>query len=320
MARKINPILIRAPFLRTWQSLWHSSYNYPILFQQELFLKKYLKTVFSKYSVYLVDLFVKRTFNCLFFTIVVFNKNSRSNTQFKPFLFLRKTKFLKVVLDQEIKRLTLTMLKLTGSSRIIFNFKFIKNQKSNIDTAIRLAKASLVQNFCLNLYAKMNSYGKILQTIKKSCNNLVGMKTNLKGIKIQISGPVRAPRTRRSQTIKALYFGTTPIATYGNFIDYSVKTRSLEEGVITMKLWIFKKQTDIKLLEFKSLVFKLLSFINLYRNFQRENDFKIFRYFEFNLKKLNIWRSISSENVKISKFKAVNSKKQYYNYKKHRKF
>jgi ribosomal protein S3 len=244
MSRKINPIGIRIPYTKTWPSLWHSSVTYSSLLYQDFFLRKYLKFQLRKYRVELAHCEVKRTLNTTFISLFVFNANVNANFQFKPFLFLRSYYLLKHIFYTETPHFIKAIQQFFGVTRVIFNFCIIRNQKPNFRTIALTANPILLGNYFMRKYTKMNSYRRILKSFRGLYSSLRLARFNLKGLKIRVAGPVRAPRTRRSQIIKKLYFGTTPIQTFSSLILYVARSRALDEGVVSMRAWLYKKTGD----------------------------------------------------------------------------
>jgi ribosomal protein S3 len=249
MARKINPIIVRIPFLKTWPSLWHGDFVYSNLLLADLFIKKYIKTEFRHYGVDVFECFIKRNFNRTFIVVYIFNTNSRANLQFKPFLFLRSFKLFRVVFDQEVSRLSQSLAKFLGSGLIHFNLRFIKYQKTNLKAIALSANPILLANYFARKYKRMNSVRFLFKSLKRIYSVLARKQFNFKGLKIRVAGPVRAPRTRRSLVFRKVFFGTTPIQTFANQISYVVRTRALSEGVVTAKFWMLKKLSARKLFD-----------------------------------------------------------------------
>jgi len=246
MARKINPIGIRIPYLQTWPSLWHSSISYSSLMYQDLFIRKYVKAQFRRYRLDLAECQIKRTFNVLFISLFLFNTNVNANFQFKPFLFLRSYFLFRVLLDAEAARISGAIKRFFNVPKVRINFKIIKRQKPNFKEIALTANPILLNNYFIRRYSRMNSYKYILKSFRGLYGSLRLARFNLKGLKLRIAGPVRAPRTRRSQIIKKLYFGTTPLQTFSSLILYSLRTRALDEGVVTIRTWMYKKTGQVE--------------------------------------------------------------------------
>jgi len=249
MARKINPTGIRIPYIQTWPGLWHSSNTYDSLLYQDLFIRKYIKTQFKKYRVDLANCEIKRTFNVTFISLFVFNVNFNANFQFKPFLFLRSYYFLKHILYIEAPHFIKAISQFFKVARIVLNFRIINKQKPNFRTIALTANPILLGNYFIRRYSRMNSFRYILKSFRGLYGSLRLERFNLKGLKIRVAGPTRAPRTRRAQIIKKLYFGTTPIQTFSSLILYVARTRALDEGVITMRAWLYKKTGRVESLK-----------------------------------------------------------------------
>lgn len=269
MARKVNPTIIRIPFIQSWPSLWHSDVNYFSILHQDAFIRKYFKTQFRRYRIEVFKCVTKRSFNSLFITVFLFNVNSRANLQFKPFLFLRSFKLFRPLFDTEARRFSLAMRRLTGLPNVSVCFRTIRYQKPNLMNIVQTASPTLLSNYFFRRYKKMNSYKYILKSFRKIFAVAHKFKSNLKGLSLRIAGPVRAPRTRRSQTIRKTFFGTTPISTFANLIAYSVKVRRLSEGVVSLKLWLFRRLKYPRLLNPLNLKATLQNIVARYRKIRK---------------------------------------------------
>jgi len=100
MARKINPIGIRIPYLQTWPSLWHSSVSYSSLMYQDLFIRKYVKAQFRRYRIDLAECEIKRTFNTLFISLFCLILTSMQTFNLNLFYFYVHIFYLECCLMQ----------------------------------------------------------------------------------------------------------------------------------------------------------------------------------------------------------------------------
>jgi len=259
MAHKVNPIGIRLNLTRTWPSLWHSEYNYPVLLNLDFFFKKYLRDQFRLYGLDLAGFFIKRCANYSFISIFIFNTNPGVTTQFKRFLFLRHWHFFRVVLDLEIRRFLFAFYRASGLVNVRMRVRYIRYQRTNLKAIIWSSSPLLFANYFVKKYIKANSFKRIFKSFRSVYASALSAKLNVVGVKVKLSGPVKAPRTRRSQVVKALFRGAAPVQTFDKNVDYVVKTRSLREGTITLKVWF------TKLLENKKY-FSLLNLSNAFTN------------------------------------------------------
>lgn len=297
MARKINPKIIRIPYTQTWPSLWHSSVTYSSLLYQDFFIRKYLRFQFRKYRVELADCEIKRTFNTIFITAFIFNANVNANFQFTPFLFLRSYTFLLHIFYIETPHLIKAISSFFNATKVRINFQIIRNQKPNFKTVALTANPILLGNYFIKKYSRMNSFKHILKSFRGLYSSLRLEPFNLKGLKIRVSGPTRAPRTRRAQRIQKLYFGTTPIQTFSSLISYIVRTRSLSEGVVTMRAWLYKKTGQKEAIKNAFVFFFCKSVLQ-----SRSYLFRIFRtHKRRRFKNLPLWKLMFTKFTSLQK-------------------
>src|SRR6185437_5500265 len=241
MGKKVNPNIIRVPKYKTWPYLWHSSYNYTSVLLQDIFIRKYLRHHFRQYKTIVASCVIKRSLTRLFIHVFLFNLNYSLNYQFKPYMFIRSYKLFRTLLDVDVPRLSYNISKMYNVGKVHFFFKFIKGQKPNFLTVALTADPVILGTYFVRKYTHMYAFKHILKTFKGLYGSLVQANFNLKGLRVQVSGPVGAPRNRMSKRIVKNFFGTTPLQTFCSLIAYSVKTRSLSEGVVTAKFWLYKK-------------------------------------------------------------------------------
>nr|YP_009257578.1 ribosomal protein S3 [Coeloseira compressa]ANH09661.1 ribosomal protein S3 [Coeloseira compressa] len=95
-------------------------------------------------------------------------------------------------------------------------------------------KAELISGFIAQQLEKRIAFRRaIRQGIQRS------QKTNIQGIKVQVSGRLNGAEIARSEWIRE---GRVPLQTLRADIDYSHKTAQTIYGVLGIKVWIFNKE------------------------------------------------------------------------------
>ena len=124
---------------------------------------------------------------------------------------------------------------------LIFNYFLVGNYNYTAELLTKYICIKLKQRFTLN---------QVIKPLTKYLKKLI-KKKNLFGYRIKLSG--RFTRKQRATTI-VIKFGTVPLATINNQIDYSQQNVVLKDGVGNVKVWLNKtKKFKNSLVSFKSI-------------------------------------------------------------------
>lgn len=97
------------------------------------------------------------------------------------------------------------------------------------------ADAALVAEFIAQQLEKRIAFKRATrQAIQKA------QKSDIKGIKVQVSGRLNGAEIARSEWVRE---GRVPLQTIRAKIDYATKTASTIYGILGIKVWIFKGET-----------------------------------------------------------------------------
>lgn len=127
----------------------------------------------------------------------------------------------------------------TGIDKLRTRLKKLLNQPTKIRLNIVEItepdkKAELISEFIAQQLEKRIAFRRaIRQGIQRS------QKTNIQGIKVQVSGRLNGAEIARSEWIRE---GRVPLQTLRADIDYSQKTAQTIYGVLGIKVWIFNKE------------------------------------------------------------------------------
>jgi hypothetical protein len=266
MTRSVNPIVIRLSTTKIWSNLWFSKYNYSDILNQDFFIKNYIRVQLKYYGIGVVNFNIKRSLNSIFITLTLFNCNFLNSHQFLYNFHISSISLIRSIFDYEVGRFSFSIYKLTGQSKVRFFIRTIKKQRYGLRAVLLSASPILLSKYFFMRYFKMGSYKPVLKVFKRIFNkpDVLENNTNIKGLKLLISGPIKAPRNRRSFLIKNIFFGSTPFQTFNNYVDFFVKSKSLSEGVVTAKFFFFKK-IKLNYLEKKKIKSIFKSILGYYR-------------------------------------------------------
>lgn len=126
-----------------------------------------------------------------------------------------------------------TMYKQLAELNPKITIKFYSVKSENLK-----AKASTISDSVIDALEKRKAFRKVVKDAKE---NLM-RSSNVKGVKIQVSGRLNGAEIARTEWVRA---GRVPLQTLRANIDYSYKTAKTIYGIIGVKVWIFKGYTKL---------------------------------------------------------------------------
>lgn len=167
----------------------------------------------------------------------------------------RKQKFfVKKAIKKRLKQYLLLMLVNTNTNlaslKTIYNVKTLSKLCQNLTDLQTVPKVSVIElvkvhqpkqyavclaNFIVENLEKRFSFRS---TMKKAAEQAMST-TNVKGIKIQISGRLNGAEIARTEWLRD---GVVPLQTLRANIDYSYKTAKTIYGILGVKVWLFKEE------------------------------------------------------------------------------
>lgn len=202
MGQKTHPTGIRLGIVKDWNSRWFAGREFPKLLQEDLMLRRYVKSRLQRASVALVE--IERAPKRVTITI---------NTARPGIVIGRK--------GTEVDKLRDELKHLTGKE-IYININEIKRPELN---------AQLVAD---NIARQLESRVSFRRAMKKSVASAVRM--GAEGIKIVCSG--RLGGAEMSRVEKSEPAGRVPLHTLRADIDYAQATAFTTSGAVGVKVWI----------------------------------------------------------------------------------
>lgn len=232
MGQKIHPLGFRLGITRDHKSKWFvNSLFYPSLVSEDYFIRKNLFKKFQNIGI--IDLNIKRKFNDQIHLIIYSSKagnllireyNENNLKKFSENLALQIVKYRKKnfinLLKYKNKSTTLYSL----NPRITVQIFELVNPDTN---------PYFIANFLVEQLEKRISFRR---AIKKAIRRV--QKTQIYGIKIQISGRLNGAEIARSEWVRE---GQIPLQTLKAEIYYCYQTVKTIFGILGIKVWIFKK-------------------------------------------------------------------------------
>lgn len=202
MGQKTHPIGIRLGIVKDWNSRWYAGREFPKLLQEDLMLRRYVKSRLQRASVALVE--IERAPKRVTITI---------NTARPGIVIGRK--------GTEVDKLRDELKHLTGKE-IYININEIKRPELN---------AQLVAD---NIARQLESRVSFRRAMKKSVASAVRM--GAEGIKVVCGG--RLGGAEMSRVEKSEPAGRVPLHTLRADIDYARSTAYTTSGTVGVKVWI----------------------------------------------------------------------------------
>lgn len=206
MGQKVHPKIFRIGELYTWNSKWFARRDYAKFLQQDVLIRKFLKSQLKEAAVAEIEIerFPSST------TVIIHSA--------KPGIIIGrggkgvdelKTKIKKQFLDPK--------------STLNINIKEVTNPSQSAEL--------IVQSMIADLEKRM-PYRRVL---KQSVSRVE--KTDAKGIKVIIAGRLNGAEIARTETLAS---GNLPLQTLRADIDYSRGVARTTYGAVGVKVWIYK--------------------------------------------------------------------------------
>lgn len=206
MGQKVHPKIFRIGELYGWSSKWFSKKDFAKLLQQDILIKKFLKTKLKEASVAEVE--IERFPTAI--TIIIHSA--------KPGIIIGRGGQGVEELKKEIKAKFLDK-----KSSLSINIQEISNP--NIS-------AELV---CQSIISDLEKRFPYRRVMKQAIGRVE--KTDAKGVKVVVAGRLNGAEIARTETLTS---GSLPLHTLRADIDYSRGVARTTYGAIGVKVWIYK--------------------------------------------------------------------------------
>ena len=203
MGHKVNPIGLRLGIIRTWDSRWYADDNYGDLLQEDLRLRKYLKSRLKNAGV--SGIVIERAAQKVRITL-----NSA-----RPGVIIGKKGA-----DIEVLR-----KKLANFTKSDVNLNIVEVRKPEVDAA--LVAESIAQ--------QLERRVSFRRAMKRSVQN--AMRMGALGIRVNVAGRLGGAEIARTEWYRE---GRVPLHTLRADIDYALAEAMTPYGIIGVKVWIFK--------------------------------------------------------------------------------
>ena len=223
MGQKVNPIGFRLGVIRDWKSKWYANkQNYPILLEQDVRIRKFLKEHLKEAMVNLIE--IERSRKSITVTAHVA----------KPGLVIGRGGAGIEKLKKDIQRKFLP-----PKTNIQINVQEVRQPNIHAAIIVRQIANDIEKRFPFRRAMKQ-AMGRI-------------EREGPKGYKIQVKGRLNGAEIARSESLSV---GTIPLHTLRADIDYSRGVAHTTYGVIGIKVWIYKgevfeeeKKSDKKIIK-----------------------------------------------------------------------
>ncbi|MBM3317533.1 MAG: 30S ribosomal protein S3 [Candidatus Eisenbacteria bacterium] len=202
MGQKTNPIGLRLGITRTWDSRWYAGRTYADLVEEDLMIKKYVRTRLPNSGIALVV--IQRSANRVDITL---------HTA-KPGMVIGKGGAQVNQLRDELQRVT--------GKEVFLDIKSVDNPDRN---------AYLVaENIAKQLEMRVGFRRAMKRAISSS------MRSGAEGIKVRCSGRLGGAEMSRSEEYRE---GRIPLHTLRADIDYAQAIAYTNYGTCGVKVWVF---------------------------------------------------------------------------------
>lgn len=261
MGHRSNPNILRLGLLRNWQHLWFAKDSYYKLLHQDLFIRRYVKALFRTFGFQILRVGIKRNIKSVFITVSVFNWNKKPSEILVPYLANIKWWFADNIFQVIAQRFNIAIYRLTGVVDIRLRLQLFRSQTSSVEKIIKFANPLLFAKYIIRNHRRMYSAKRSIKILKSSFKELPLNFSLIRGLRIQVAGPLKAPRQRRAQTYKYILAGPVPLQTFSVNTLYTVMSRVLSEGLVTTKIWMRRPVVDKPVAKRKFFVLVVKKFL-----------------------------------------------------------
>lgn len=203
MGQKVNPIGLRVGIIEDWRSKWFADKNYAKWLQEDLEIRKYIRTKLKATGISRVE--IERAAS----------KVKVSVHTAKPGIIIGKKGAGVETLRNELQKLT--------TSNVLLNI--VEVRKAELDAQL------VAENVAQQLERRVS----FRRAMKKAVSTT--MRFGAKGIRINAAGRLGgAEMSRREWYLE----GRVPLHTLRANIDYGFAEARTTYGIIGVKVWIFK--------------------------------------------------------------------------------
>ncbi|MAF14317.1 MAG: 30S ribosomal protein S3 [Parcubacteria group bacterium] len=206
MGQKVHPKIFRIGGVYTWNSKWFSKRDYAKFLQQDILIRKFLKSELKEAAISQVEIERSATVT----TVIIHSA--------KPGIIIGRGGQGVEQLKKKVKAKFLE-----PKSSLNINIKEITNP--NIEAEL------VVQSIIIDLEKRM-PYRRVM---KQAINRVE--KTEAKGIKIIVAGRLNGAEIARTETLTS---GSLPLHTLRADINYSRGVARTTYGAIGVKVWIYR--------------------------------------------------------------------------------
>ncbi|MCK4305515.1 MAG: 30S ribosomal protein S3 [Candidatus Eisenbacteria sp.] len=202
MGQKVHPIGMRLGIVRTWDSRWFANKDYAKLIEEDLMIKKYIRTRLQNSGI--SRIIIQRSSNRVDVTI---------HTS-KPGMVIGKS-------GAQVNQLRDELQHVTGKE-VFLDIKSIDNP----DLDARLVGENIAKQLEMRVSFR--------RAMKKAISSSI--RSGAKGIKIRCSGRLGGAEMARTEEYRE---GRIPLHTLRADIDYAAVTALTNYGTVGVKVWIF---------------------------------------------------------------------------------
>ncbi len=204
MGQKINPISLRLPLEKNWQSKWFSTKNYRDYLVQDIKIRRAVERKLTKRSG-LAKVDIERSASSI--NVIIHTS--------KPGVVIGRG-------GSGVEELKKILTKLVGGS-VQLTIEEVKRPELN---------ALLVAENVASQLERRVSFRRAMRMANEN-----SQKAGSKGFKVTVAGRLGGAELSRRETAG---FGSIPLATLKANIDYAQTTAHTTYGVIGVKVWIYK--------------------------------------------------------------------------------
>lgn len=206
MGHKVNPTILRIPYIQPWKSRWFSKKEYAYFLEEDIKIRNFLQKKLKEALLEKIE--IERSTNK--FNIIIHAT--------RPGLIIGRGG---AGIEDLKKEISTKVLK--NKQKIEINIQEVKKPMA--------CPAVLVQSMAIDIEKRIPFRKVLKQAISKA------LKDGAKGIKVMVSGRLNGVDIARSETLSS---GKIPLHTLRADIRYARGVANTTYGVIGIKVWVYK--------------------------------------------------------------------------------
>jgi len=242
MGQKVNSLGLRLGINKKWDSKWYINHVYCDLLHQDLKIRNFLIRCIEKEGIIFRKCIIRHSSDKTFIFLHTYGENSEQLKKKMPIIESFLVKFIghEVVLNHlNLITLDSAYKKITNKiSSELVSFKSKKYFVTGLEVmniVTLTGSANLLAIFISTELENNFRHSQFLDFIKKSIPSFLSVRSNIKGIRVQVCGRLNGADRSKTDWFRE---GQVPLHSLKDKVDYSTASAFTVYGVCGIKVWV----------------------------------------------------------------------------------